>query len=154
MASITSIKLNLVKKLQDDKEFRKGFFRSQAEDEIAMSIRALREMRNKRQIDLAKESGMLQSAVSRIEQADYGNWSLKTLFRVADALDARLRIVIDPIEMVIEQYREEEIETVPQEFPLGLSGADEVYGSIAHEETRGTADKPDILSPSPQTASI
>jgi hypothetical protein len=34
MPSITSIKLNLSERLREDKEFRKGFFRTQTEDFI------------------------------------------------------------------------------------------------------------------------
>jgi transcriptional regulator with XRE-family HTH domain len=113
VSHLTSIKTKISEKL-GDAEYRKRFFRGQAEDEIAMSIKALREKRKKRQVDLAKDSGMKQSAVSRIEQADYRGWSLKTLFRVADALDARLRIIFEPSETVIEHYRELEAGTFEQ----------------------------------------
>jgi transcriptional regulator with XRE-family HTH domain len=114
VSHLTSIKTKISEKL-GDAEYRKRFFRGQAEDEIAMSIKALREKRKKRQVDLAKDSGMKQSAVSRIEQADYCGWSLKTLFRVADALDARLRITFEPSENVIEHYRELEAEALEQD---------------------------------------
>jgi transcriptional regulator with XRE-family HTH domain len=144
MPSITSIKLNLSERLREDKEFRKGFFRTQTEDRIAISIRVLRNMRKKRQVDLAKESGMLQSAISRIEQADYGNWSLKTLFRVADALDARLRIDFDPIETVIEQYREKESEINQNEFPLELSETIVTCNDVARESFLETADNQNL----------
>lgn len=43
MATISSVKLNIARKLKDDKDFRKRFFRGQTQDEIAMSIRSLRE---------------------------------------------------------------------------------------------------------------
>ena len=56
------------------------------------------------QKDLGEEANMEQSAVSRIEQSEYSGWSFKTLLRVADALDARLRILLEPAEDVIEQY--------------------------------------------------
>jgi transcriptional regulator with XRE-family HTH domain len=101
-------------------------------------------MSKKRQVDLAKESGMLQSAISRIEQADYGNWSLKTLFRVADALDARLRIDFDPIETVIEQYREKESEINQNEFPLELSETIVTCNDVARESFLETADNQNL----------
>ena len=115
VSHLTSIKTKISEKL-GDAEYRRKIFRGQAEDEIAMSIKALREKRNKRQVDLAKDSGMKQSAVSRIEQADYRGWSLKTLFRVADALDARLRITFEPSETVIEHYRELEAGALGQDI--------------------------------------
>ena len=108
MALISPIKLNIAEKLGKDKSFRERFFRGQAQDEIATSIRDLRGKRQMRQVDLANESGMKQSAISRIEQADYSGWSFTTLFRVADALDARLRVTFEPAEKVIEWYREKE----------------------------------------------
>lgn len=108
MPLISSIKLNIAEKLEKDKRYRSRFFRGQAQDKIAMSIRKLRKKRKKTQIDLAKESNMKQSAISRIEQADYSGWSMKILFRVADALNARLRVSFEPVEDVIDWYREKE----------------------------------------------
>ena len=115
MALITPIKLRIAENLEKDKGFRSRFFRGQAQDEIAMSIRELREKRRMRQIDLAKKSNMKQSAISRIEQADYSAWSFTTLFRVADSLDARLRVVLEPIERVIDYYKEKE-KVISKEF--------------------------------------
>lgn len=111
MNSISPIKLNLSERLEKDSDFRKRFFRGQAQDEVASIIISLRKARKKRQIDLAKEAGMKQSAISRIEQADYSGWTLNTLFRVADALNARLRVMLDPTESIIEHYRKKEAET-------------------------------------------
>ena len=109
MALTSPIKLNIAEKLEKDKEFRKRFFRGQAQDEIAMSIRELRAIRDHmRQIDLANAAGMKQSAISRIEQADYSAWSFNTLFRIAEALGARLRVNFEPVENVIDQYKEKE----------------------------------------------
>ncbi len=112
MGLISPIKLNIADKLEKDKEFRKHFFRVQAQDRIAMNIKKLRKERNKTQIDFAKEANMKQSAVSRIEQADYSGWSMNTLFRVADVLDARLRVSFEPVEDVIDWYRKKEEEAI------------------------------------------
>ena len=109
MASISPVKLNIAKRLKEDKKYRERFFRGQIQDEIAMGIRSLRDKRQKRQIDLAKESGMKQSAISRIEQAEYSGWSFNTLLRIADTLDARLRVIFEPAEIVIARYEENEI---------------------------------------------
>lgn len=109
MALTSPLKLNIAKRLKEDKGYRKRFFRGQTQDEIAMGLRSLREKRGKRQTDLAKESGMKQSAISRIEQAEYSGWSFTTLLRVADTLDARLRVIFEPAEIVIERYEQNEI---------------------------------------------
>lgn len=107
MALTSSIKLNIAEKLKN-KDYRSRFFRGQAQDLIAMSIRNLRKKRKKKQADLADECEMKQSAISRIEQADYSGWSFNTLLRIADALDARLRVSFDLAEDVIDEYRERE----------------------------------------------
>src|SRR3990172_5422716 len=122
MSSILPIKLNISEKLKRDKIYRRKFFRRRAHNEIAMSIKGLREKRQMRQVDLANGSNMKQSAISRIEQSEYSAWTLTTLFRVAEALDARVRIIIDPIEDVIEQYREKEseYEVKPDQYTLSV----------------------------------
>jgi transcriptional regulator with XRE-family HTH domain len=148
MLSITLIRLGIADKLHD-KEFRKVFFRNQAADNIAISIRGLRNRRKKRQIDLANESGMLQSAISRIEQADYGNWSLKTLFRVADVLDARLRIEFDPIEEVIAQYKKKEAESQVQEQRAAYREPDVSRAEISNSELNETPDSRVLITDSP-----
>lgn len=139
MALLSSIKLNIAKKIEEDKEYRKRFFRGQAEDEIAISIKGLREKRKKRQIDLANEAGMKQSAVSRIEQSDYCGWSLKTLFRIADALDARLRVIFEPSEAVIEQYKKMESEIDQDEFCAELHDSSAILDLQNEEEQQETA---------------
>jgi len=108
MTSISLVKLNIAKKLKENRSFRERFFRGQTQDEIAMGIRSLREKRKMRQIGLAKTCGMKQSAISRIEQADYSGWSFSTLLRVADALDARLQVTFEPAEIVIDRYEQNE----------------------------------------------
>lgn len=125
MPLISSIRLGILKRLKEDKGYRQRFFRGQAADEIAISIRSLREKRNEKQSELAKKAGMKQSAISRIEQADYFGWSFRTLFRVADALDARLRIVFEPIEVVLSSYerRERESQINDQFANIHLSNA-------------------------------
>lgn len=65
-----------------------------------------------RQIDLAKKSQMKQSAISRIEQADYSGWTFNTLLRVGEALDARLRITFEPAENVIARYEIQDAESI------------------------------------------
>lgn len=139
MASISPIKLNITKKLKEDKAYRKRFFRGQTQDEIAMGLRSLREKRGKRQTDLAKESGMKQSAISRIEQAEYSGWSFTTLLRVADTLDARLRVIFEPAEIVIERYEQNEI------IAQAEAGKGNFYSASA---TKQGIDRKELIPPS------
>ena len=61
---------------------------------------------------------MKQSAVSRIEQASYSRWNIDTLWRIAEALDLRMRITFEPMEHVIRQFEEWEREV---EVPVALT---------------------------------
>lgn len=103
MNSLKSIKLRIAEKLKDE-GYRRRFFRGLAQDEVAQQIRSLRKKRGLIQKDLARQTGMYQSAVSRLEQAEYSRWSLPTLWRIADALDARIRVIFEPAEDVLKHY--------------------------------------------------
>jgi DNA-binding Xre family transcriptional regulator len=100
MVTEKPINLELSKDLEDE-EFRKHFFRSLAQMEVAEQIVKMRNRRTMRQVDLAEATEMKQSAISRIEQAGYASWNFQTLLRIAEALRARLRITLDPIEEVV-----------------------------------------------------
>ena len=152
MPLVTSINLNIAERLLSDIEFRRDFFHTQAVDGIAISIKTLRRMRNKRQIDLAQESGMLQSAISRIEQADYGKYSLNTLFRVADALGARLRISFDPVEDVVADYEKAETEAEPGGQYAYHRESDTNRGAILKRDLRDTKDSQSLISGLPAAA--
>lgn len=104
MSFISSIDLGLTDKLRD-KRFRKKFFKATAQEGIASQIRFMREMRNMRQKDLAEAADMKQSAISRLEQADYSSWNLGTLLRLGEALDARVSVLIEPYEDVIRRLQ-------------------------------------------------
>lgn len=94
-----------------DPERRQAFFRAITQDDIASGIRELRKLRSLTQSQLADKTKMKQSAISRIEQAKHASWSLVTLFRVADALDAHWRISLQPIESEIDEIQKAESST-------------------------------------------
>ncbi len=77
---------------------RARLFAQLTRKEVACQIRELREKRRLTQVEFAKQCKMKQSAVSRIEQADYSGWTYKTLARIAEKLHARLRITYEPLE--------------------------------------------------------
>jgi transcriptional regulator with XRE-family HTH domain len=105
---IKPIRLNLAHRLKN-RRFRERFIATLARDEIASQIRELRQKRGfETQTKFAKEAGMQQSAVSRIEQSDYSGWTFKTLLKVALTLNARLRVTFQPIEDVRELVRSSE----------------------------------------------
>jgi len=107
MLSVT--KLNFAARLRN-RVFRRKFFRNSAQEEVAQQIKELRKKQDMRQVDLAKAAHMKQSAVSRIEQADYSRWSFNTILRIADSLDARVRVLFEPADEVISGYERREVE--------------------------------------------
>lgn len=128
MAEIAQpIDLNLSDKLQD-REYRQKFFLAEASADIARQLIALRKRRNLDQGQLAAMVGTQQPAISRIEKADYQNWSFNTLRKIAGAEDARIRVIIEPAEDVLPEYE------VQSEIPL----------VVRHHGTIGTVSSQDV----------
>ena len=140
---ITSpIRQNLSQKLKD-RDYRHSFFRIRGQGEVASRIRELRNLRKFTQKDLSEKCEMHhQSAISRIEQASYSSWNIKTLWRIAEALDVRMRIIFEPMEDVIKQYEELERQEYAQ---LAISAV--------FEGQRGrVSPPPDLVKETPQGA--
>jgi transcriptional regulator with XRE-family HTH domain len=106
--SLPSIDLNVAEKLKQDQEFRQRFFVAESSAQIARQLIALRKRRGLSQVQLAEKLGTHQPAISRVESADYRNWSYNTLRKAAEALDARLRVFLEPAEDVLKEYESEE----------------------------------------------
>jgi len=66
--------------------------------DVALQIAALRQQAGLSQKDLAKVLKTSQQQISRLESPCYEGHSLSTLRRVAEALNARVRIVFEPVE--------------------------------------------------------
>jgi transcriptional regulator with XRE-family HTH domain len=98
-----SIDVNLPQKLKG-REYRKRYFLAEASARIAEQLIALRKRRLLNQKQVAELVGTHQPAISRAERADYHSWSFNTLRGIADALDARIRVLIEPSEDVLPEY--------------------------------------------------
>jgi transcriptional regulator with XRE-family HTH domain len=98
-----SIDLKLAETLKD-RDYRRKFFLADCSAGIAAQIIALRKRRGLDQQQVADLIGARQTAISRVENADYQNWSFNTLRNIADALDARIRVLIEPSEDILRQY--------------------------------------------------
>ncbi len=98
-----SIDLKLSEKLKD-RDYRRKFFLADCSARIAAQIIALRKRRGLDQQQVAELIGARQTAISRVENADYQNWNFNTLREIANALDARIRVLIEPSEDILRQY--------------------------------------------------
>lgn len=76
-----------------DPEFKKAWDEIELESSIAESIIGKRIEKNMSQRDLAKKIDSTQAVISRIETME-ANPSIKTLKRIAKALDAKVEIKI------------------------------------------------------------
>jgi transcriptional regulator with XRE-family HTH domain len=135
---LSPIKSNLSEKLKD-KGYRTRFFRGRAQDEIAYQLRAARKKRRLTQPRMEQLSGMKQSAISRMEQASYSRWNFTSLLRLADALDHRVKITLEPAEDVIAQYAQEETRELTNTPPtVYVRGSlPEVPGAILEQGQTG-----------------
>jgi DNA-binding XRE family transcriptional regulator len=73
-------------------EFRNAYEREFDRLNLAHRIAELREKSGLTQSELARKVGTTQAGISRLENPNYRNYSLKTLEKVAAALGARLRV--------------------------------------------------------------
>ena len=110
--------LNIADELHD-RDFRNQFFRTEREIDIPAQLKTLRKFRKMRQEDLAAKVGTKQSAISRIERSQESNWELETLVRLAEALDARLSVIIEPYEAVAARYKTEVQSQAPSAATAG-----------------------------------
>jgi transcriptional regulator with XRE-family HTH domain len=117
MNYLPSIDLDIVERLRDDVEFRQAYFLAESSGMIARQLIKLRKRRGLSQTEIAEQLDTRQPAISRVESADYRNWSFNTLRRLAEAMDARLRVIIEPSEDILSEYEEPKEEVKPESSP-------------------------------------
>ncbi|MGE0103527.1 MAG: helix-turn-helix domain-containing protein [Blastocatellales bacterium] len=93
-------KSKLVAKLQD-KKYRNLFVASQINKLIPYQMRGLRAKRIMTQAELAALAGTTQTAISRIENNGASNLAVKTLLKLAEALDVTLVVRFEPIDKFV-----------------------------------------------------
>ena len=76
--------------------FKKAWQDLDPEFELLESMISIREQRGISQAKLAEKIGTKQPALSRLERGGFRKASLETLSRIADALDARLVVKLEP----------------------------------------------------------
>lgn len=75
-----------------DKEYRHAYAEGFSDSKIATQIKVLREQRGWTQQQLAEAAGMKQSRIAVLEDVNYSSWSIRTLRRLAQALDLWLDV--------------------------------------------------------------
>lgn len=95
-----------------EKEFRDAFVTQHISTGIPFQIRVLRESRNWSQQRLGDEAGMVQTAVSRLEDVNYGRFTLSTLQRLASAFDVALLVKFVPFSKFLKETEDLSLEAL------------------------------------------
>lgn len=85
----------LIKQLED-KSFRDAYVAEDIRTSVAFQLRAMRDQREWSQAELGRHAGKPQSVIARLEDPDYGRFSLKTLFEMANTFDVALLVRFVP----------------------------------------------------------
>jgi len=96
MAKTRDLAKVLRKKLASNPALRAEVEKERFNSEIARQILVAREQAGLTQEQLARLSGTHQSAIARLEDADYGGHSLSMLWKIAGALNKRLSLTFRP----------------------------------------------------------
>ncbi len=72
--------------------FRAGVARERAKLHLGEKIRDAREAEGLTQAQLARQVGTTQSAIARLEAAEYTNFKLETILKITAALRGELRV--------------------------------------------------------------
>jgi transcriptional regulator with XRE-family HTH domain len=87
----------------NDKEYREAYADDSLNSYIAAQIRSIREQREMTQEDLANLIGTKQAGISRIENVNYSNWSIRTLKKIAYAFGCRLHVSIETFGSLLDE---------------------------------------------------
>ncbi len=88
---MSGIRKNIWKYLKD-RVFRQSYVEEHVRAGVAHQIKAMRESRGWSQAQLAEKCGKSQSNIARIEDPDYGKFSIQTLLEIAHSFDVWLSL--------------------------------------------------------------
>jgi transcriptional regulator with XRE-family HTH domain len=93
--------MGLIRRLRRSRDARAQFVSSHVDKTIAFQLRAIRDQQNLSQEKLADLVGMNQNAISRLESEWYGKPTIRTLKRLASALDVALVVRFVPFSQLV-----------------------------------------------------
>lgn len=144
-----------------NKHFRDAFLEENIRNRLAFQIRALREKNEWSQPLLAEKSGKTQSVISRLEDPNYGRFTLRTLLDMASAFDVALFVSfvpyskliaeikdVSPDALAVASYRQEK--KAFEESSFAVEAANTVLNALSSvQELSGSAYKAALAEKSP-----
>jgi transcriptional regulator with XRE-family HTH domain len=132
-------------------EFSEGYAESFQDALVATQIKVLREDNNWTQADLAEKIGTTQTAVSRIESANYSAWNISTLKKLARAFRVRLKVSFETYGSLIhdvESFSRESLRRAPREEDPELGADSDGSLAVAPNQDNGVVEKvkPEVLA--------
>lgn len=103
---------------------------------LAEQIREIRRARGWTQAELAQKTGKVQETISQLENPNYGNYTLRTLQRLAESFDVTLTVRFDPFSEMVRWMTElapEDLAVPDYEHDTGLADPSSVRSSSLTE---------------------
>jgi transcriptional regulator with XRE-family HTH domain len=118
----SNVKTQLLANLKADPEYRKNFVAERIFARLPLKIRFMRG--DKTQAEIAQIAGKAQTWISKLEDPNYGKFTLKTLLEVAAVYDVGLEVDFVPFSHLLD-----EITTVsPDSFVVPSFGEEDEHG--------------------------
>lgn len=89
-----------------NKEYRHAFVEESVKTGIAFQARALRLSKGWSQKELGEKAGKPQNVISRLEDPDYGSFTIRTLLDLASAFDVALLVRFVSFGQLLHQLRD------------------------------------------------
>jgi len=108
-------KMNRVWKKLSEKAYRDAYVNSSVNDHLTAQLFYMRSQRDLTQKDLSSLTGMRQSRISSLEK-DCRSANIKTLRRIASALDVALKVEFVPFSELVNKSQREKIDRIIPSF--------------------------------------
>jgi transcriptional regulator with XRE-family HTH domain len=138
---------DLIARLRRGRKAREQFVESHLSKSIAHQIRATRDRLPWSQAQLAREAGMTQNAISRLESPGYGKPTITTLKRLAAAMDVGLVVHFVPFSQLIDWVSgtpRVDRGLTTESLAVPCFDAEEAAGLFRRTLTEPTGDIPDL----------
>lgn len=99
-----SSRKRIVERLLRSREHRASYVSAHIKNGVAFQIRAMRDSRGWTQSKLGEEAGKPSNVISRLEDPNYGKYTLATLQEIATALDVGLLVKFVPFSRLVREY--------------------------------------------------